>query len=54
MTGADQPVLAGLQAMAERALRQRERATRIRPVRDAAAPLHPAGFAFLTLYRRPA
>ena len=54
MAGADHPVLAGLQAMAESALRHRERATRVRPVRDAAPALHPAGFTFPTLYRCPA
>ena len=51
MAGADHPVLAGLQGMTERALRQGERATRIRPMRDAAAGFHPGGFAFPTLYR---
>lgn len=48
MTGADQPVLAGLQAMAERALRNRERATRVRPVREPLERLHPGGFSFPT------
>ncbi|WP_237481620.1 hypothetical protein [Lichenibacterium dinghuense] len=54
MAGADHPVLAGLQVMAERALRHRERATRVRPVRDAVPPLHPAGFTFPAPYRCPA
>lgn len=54
MTGADQPVLAGLQAMTERALSHRERATRVRPLRDA-VPAGPAGgFTFPTLFRCPA
>ena len=39
MAGADHPVLSGLQAMAERALQNRERATRLRPARD----VRPAG-----------
>lgn len=34
MAGADHPVLSGLQAMAERALRHREHAVRLRPARD--------------------
>ncbi|RYB05050.1 hypothetical protein D3272_11365 [Lichenibacterium ramalinae] len=34
IAGADLPVLFGLQAMAERSLRQRDQATRARPVRD--------------------
>lgn len=54
MAGVDHPVLAGLQAMAERALRHRERATRVRPARDALPPLHPAGFTFPMLHRCPA
>ena len=54
MAGADLPVLAGLQAMAERALRHRERATRVRPPHDSVPALHPAGFTFPTLYRCPA
>ena len=53
MAGADHPVLTGLQAMAERALRDRERATRVRPARDAAPALHPGGFTFPTLCRCP-
>ena len=54
MAGADLPVLAGLQAMAERALHHRERATRVRPVRNGVPALHPAGFTFPTLFRCPA
>ena len=54
MAGADHPVLAGLQAMAERALRHRERATRVRPARDAVSNLQPGGFAFPTFNRCPA
>ena len=41
MAGADHPVLSGLQTMAERALRHAERATRLRPERETAAPLRP-------------
>ena len=48
MAGADHPVLSGLQAMAERALRHRDRATRLRPVREsvlqAGALTGPAAF----------
>ena len=54
MAGADHPVLAGLQVMAERALRLRDRATRVRPVRDPVPALHPAGFTFPNLFRCPA
>ena len=43
MAGADHPVLTGLQAMAEGALRHRERATRVRPARDAVPALHSGG-----------
>ena len=35
IAGADQPVLSGLQAMAEHALRHSDHATRARPLRDA-------------------
>jgi hypothetical protein len=34
MAKSDQPVLSGLQAMTERGLSQRDRATRLRPARD--------------------
>ena len=54
MAGVDQPVLVGLRAMAERALRHRERATRVRPSREPLDRLHPAGFTFPTLHRCPA
>lgn len=51
MAGTDQPVLAGLQAMAERTLRHQERATRVRPERSGGPALHPAGFTVPTLFR---
>ncbi len=54
MVGADQPVLTGLQAMAESTLRHRERATRVRPLREPPDRLPPAGFAFPTFHRCPA
>lgn len=53
MAGTDHPVLSGLQAMAERALRQRERATRVRPSRDA-VPALPSGPTFPIRFRCPA
>ena len=45
MAGADHPVLKGLQAMAERALRHREHATRVRPPRGALRALQPGSLA---------
>ena len=54
MAGADQPVLAGLQAMAERALRHRARAARVRPLRGALPSQHLGGLPGPTLPRGPA
>lgn len=53
MAGVDHPVLTGLQVMTERALRHRDRATRMRPLRDAIPAIHPAGFTFPQLFRCP-
>jgi hypothetical protein len=53
MAGVDQPILAGLQAMAENALRRRDRATRVRPVHDAAPVVAPGLLAARMLHRCP-
>ena len=54
MEGADHPVLAGLQAMAERALRHRDRATRVRAARDGVATMSFGGLGLPAAHRCPA